>query len=172
MSPLTARSVSMALLGGIATVLLYSQGLLVWAGFVAWAAFLEAGGDTAALKTTIAGNLFGACVAWVALTVTLHIPVPSEGAAWILRAGALVAVTLPLLVMGTRIALFSRASTNLLGYAAMFGAVAIAIPVVTILDRLQSFHLYNPLIVVALSMITGAVFGLLSNKLTEALTKK
>ena len=38
MSQLVALSVSIGLLGGIATILYLNLGLLIWAGFIAWPA--------------------------------------------------------------------------------------------------------------------------------------
>lgn len=172
MSPQTARSTSIALVGGMGAALFFSQGLLVWAAFIAWAAMLEAGGDTAALRQTVAGTAFGACMAWVALAINFSMSVPAESWLWIPRESTAIALTLFLVVLATRFEPLSRLSTSLYGYAAMFGAMAVRVESVTSLERLSGFHLYNPLILVVLSMTGGAVFGLASNKLAGALTTK
>src|SRR6476661_9595862 len=74
MSQLVALSVSIGLLGGIATFLYLKLGLLIWAGFIAWACFFHSGGDTNALKNTIVGNAFGAVIAWIAALIILSFP--------------------------------------------------------------------------------------------------
>lgn len=172
MPPLTARALSTALLGGVAIVLFLTQGLLMWVGFIGWAAFIEAGGDGSAFMKTITGNIFGALLAWAALLVAVSVSVPADGWLWMPRTGLAVAISLFALVYASRFAPLARISTSLLGYAAVFGTAAIAVAEVTGAERLTRFHLYNPLIVTVLSMVGGAVFGLMSNKLADALTKK
>jgi hypothetical protein len=71
MSQLVALSVSIGLLGGIATFLYLKIGLLIWAGFIAWACFFHSGGDSNALKNTILCNAFGAVCAWVGALIIL-----------------------------------------------------------------------------------------------------
>ncbi len=171
MSSLTARSVSMGLVGGLAAILLYSQGFLVWAALIAWAAFLDAGGDTAALKRTVTGTVFGAILAWVTLVLALNFEVAVETQLWIPRTAIAVAISLLILGLSTRIAALSRLSTSLYGYGALFGAYIITIEGRTALESLSSRHLNNPLILVAVSMAVGAVCGLISNRLAEALAK-
>jgi hypothetical protein len=174
MTARTARAVSLGLLGGIAALLFISQGLLYWAGLIAWASFLELGGDTAALKKTIAGNLFGAFMGWVALIVTVLIPASASGESWLLKAGVVDAVALVLVVLATRFEMLSRVSTSLYGFAAVIGAVVLSVALENVsgLEQLTGFHHFNPFLLVVASMILGAVFGLASNKLAEALTKK
>ena len=61
MSSLVALSLSIGLLGGVATLIfLKVGGLLIWAAFIAWACFFATGGNTEALKNTIVCNVFGA----------------------------------------------------------------------------------------------------------------
>ncbi len=70
MSKLTALSVSIAVLGGVWAFLALGPltgKVLVWAGFIAWGCYFHTGGDTAALKKTIAGMIYGAILAGVAL---------------------------------------------------------------------------------------------------------
>ena len=59
MSQLVALAVSIGLLGGVATILYLKVGLLIWAGFLAWACFFHSGGNNAALQSTIICNIFG-----------------------------------------------------------------------------------------------------------------
>src|SRR4029077_6782126 len=71
MSSLVALSVSIGILGGVATILYLNVGLLIWAGFLAWACYFHAGGNDAALKNTIVCNIFGSFCAWVAAMIIL-----------------------------------------------------------------------------------------------------
>lgn len=171
MSPLTARSVSMALVGGVAAVLLYSQGFLVWPALIAWAAFIDAGGDSAALKRTIIGNAFGAGLAWITLVISLSIAVADEGRMWIPRTGITIAISLFILVLASRVSALSRVSLSIYGYAAVFGAYILAIEGRTALQGLTGAHLNNPLVLVVISMVAGAVCGVASNRLATAMTK-
>ena len=85
----------------------FGQGLFFWAGIVGWAVLAEAGGDPAAMKKTLGGTIFGACLAWVALVVSLLIPVPPEGWMWVPRLAVTVALSLYLLEMAAGVELFS-----------------------------------------------------------------
>ncbi|MGH7703311.1 MAG: DUF1097 domain-containing protein [Gemmatimonadales bacterium] len=169
MSPKVALSVSIALLGGVAAVLFLTQGLFLWAGFIAWAAFFGAGGDHAALKKTIAGNLFGVLWAWVAL-LTIEL-VHVGGWLWIPRDGIVIGLTVLVLGLASRVELLSPIPASIYGYAAMFAAASMAHPDVAFIQRLTGFHQYNPFLNVAVSMVGGAVFGLASSKLAGALQR-
>ena len=78
-------SVSIAVFGGIWAFLALgplSGFVLVWAGFIGWGCFFHSGANTNALVKTIAGNAYGALVAWVALLIIVNVPVPGLGAVW------------------------------------------------------------------------------------------
>jgi hypothetical protein len=171
MTPLTARSTSIALVGGVAAMLFWTVGLLFWAGVIAWAACMEAGGDSDAVRKTIAGNTFGAVMGWIALTVALLIPVSPEGWVWVPRSAIPVAITLFFIVMATRVPLLSRLNASLYGYGAVFGAFLVIAAETTSLDRLTSVHLYNPVLAVVISMVGGAVCAPVATRLTAALSK-
>jgi Protein of unknown function (DUF1097) len=169
MSPLVALAVSLALLGAVATALFQSLGLLLWAGFIAWAAFFAAGGDSVALRKTIAGNVFGALVAWVALMILSSVPV--EGWLWIPRNGIVVGITVMVLGLAARLEVLSHVPASVYGYAATFGAQSVPTSDASSLSRLSGFHLSNPFIQVAVSMVGGALFGLACGKLMAVLKK-
>ena len=172
MSKATARAVSMAVLGGVMMVLFATQGLLFWAALIAWGGFLAAGGDSGALKKTIAGNTLGAALGWVALMVAQVIVIAADSWLWMPRIGAAVAVTLFVLVLASKVDAFSHLPAGLMGFAAMVGAYSIPIMQLNGWERLTGMHLYNPFIQVVLSMLGGAVFGLLSSRLEVALSKE
>ena len=171
MSQLTALSVSIAVLGGIWAFLALGplSGLvLVWAGFIAWGCYFHTGGDDAALKKTIAGNIYGAFIAWIALSIIVKLP---PGA---LLAALVVGVTVFFLVIVAGNQLLSAVPANVYGYAA---TVAYSLHQPTTaeggpLHSLMSVSMANPLILHGVSMVIGASFGMASGKLAGALTKK
>jgi hypothetical protein len=161
MSQLVALSVSIGLLGGVATWLYLTTGLLIWAGFIAWACFFHSGGDNAALKNTIVCNIFGAFCAWIALLLLVNV-----GA---LPAPVTVGLTVLVLCLGAHIKAFSVIPASVYGYAATAGYFLLS---ATAKDNLMALNMANPLILVAVSMALGAVFGLASGKLAGMLKGK
>jgi len=167
MSELISLSVSIALVGGIATVLLRMLGLVTWAAMLAWACYLQAGGDASALKKTVLGNAFGACCAWLA--VMLSSVFPATGLAFHLRNVIIVGVTLLLLSMASRFKGLSLIPASLYGYAALFAYL----PATSGYSPETLTHLgrTNGLIAVILSMVLGAFFGLTAGWLAGAMRK-
>ncbi len=171
MSQLVALSVSIGLLGGIATILYLKLGLLIWAGFIAWACFFLSGGDSSALKNTIVGNAFGALCAWVAALVILSAPSMTETLTLPVWAGIVVGVTVLILCLAAHIKAFSVIPASVYGYAAVFAFLLQTADSMT-KEKLMSATLANALIIVIVSMAIGALFGLASGKLAGAFTAK
>jgi len=174
MSQLTALSVSIAVLGGVWVFLALGPlagSVLVWAGFLAWGCYFHTGGDTAALKKTIAGMVYGAVVAGVALLLVVHNPLGLPGA---LAAPIYVAATVFLLVIvAGGHDLLSVVPANVYGYA---GVVAYSLQTPTAngagpLASLTMASLANPVLLLALSYVLGAVFGMASGKLAGKIAK-
>ena len=170
MSQLVALSVSIGLLGGIATILYLKLGLLIWAGFIAWACFFHSGGDSNALQKTIFGNLFGAFCAWVAAVLILSIPL-GEKLSLPVWAGIVVGVTVLLMCLGARLKPFSVIPASVYGYAATFAFLLQTADAMT-QEKLRSASMANALIIVGVSMVIGAIFGLISGKVGAGLTAK
>lgn len=170
MSQLVALSVSIGVLGGIATFLYLKLGLLIWAGFIAWACFFHSGGDNNALKNTIVCNAFGAVCAWVGALIILSFPVADSIGlpAW---AAIVVGLTVLVLCLGAHIKAFSSIPASVYGYAAVFAYLLQTADSMT-KDKLMSGSMGNALIVVVVSMVLGAIFGLISGKVGGALTSK
>jgi hypothetical protein len=174
MSQLTALSISIAVLGGVWAFLALGplSGLvLVWAGFIAWGCYFHSGGDNMALKKTIAGNIYGAVIAWVALIIIVNVSMPALGTVW---PALVVGVTVFFLVIVAGCELLSAVPANVYGYAA---TVAYSLhqpsPENTgPLHSLLAINMANPLILLSVSMVVGAVFGMISGKVAGALTKK
>lgn len=168
MSDLVALSVSVAVLGGIwAFISLSPLGgyALVWVGFVAAGCFFAAGGDTKALTKTIAGMIYGAIVAWIALLIIAKVPVPALGTVW---AAIVVGVTVFFLVIVASIDLLSAVPANVYGYATMAGYTLSAGK----LGALTAADNTNPLFLIIVSAILGGILGYLMGQLAGVLKAK
>ena len=167
MSKVTALSVSIALLGGLWAFLALGPlagSVLVWAGFIAWGSFFHAGGDNAALQKTIAGMVYGAVLAGVALYLVGLNPL---GLAAPVGPAVYIAATVFFLVIVANVGLLSCVPANVYGYAA---TAAYALQTANA-GSVTATDLTNPVLLVAVSAVLGAVFGLVSGKLAGALGK-
>ena len=149
----------------------FRVGLFFWVGIVGWAVLAEAGEDPSAMKKTLGGTVFGAVLAWVALLVSLFIPVPPDGWMWVPRLAAMVALSLYLLEVASSVDLFSARLARLAGYASMFGVAAVTAAEADATGRYTGAHLSNPLIATVIALVLGAVAGQAAKSLTGALAK-
>lgn len=167
MSKLTALAVSIAVLGGVWAFLALNplaSVALVWVGFIAWGCFFHTGGDTAALQKTIAGMVYGAVIAGVALYLVSSGMLGGLGA---LAAPVIIAVTVFLLVIVAGNSLLSVVPANVYGYAATAGLALTAGSAANV----TAMDATNPVVLVIISSVLGALFGLASGKLAGALGK-
>ncbi len=165
MSKLTGLALSIAVLGGVwAFVALnpLASVALVWVGFIAWGCYFHSGADDAALQKTIAGMIFGAVMAGVALYLVNAGALASLGA---LSAPVIIAATVFPLVALAGNNLLSVVPANVYGYAATAGLALTAGTAAnaTLLD------MTNPVLLVAVSTVLGAVFGMVSGKVAAKL---
>jgi len=168
-----ALSVSIALLGGIWAYLALGPlagYVLVWAGFIAWGAYFHSGADNAALQKVIVGLIYGAVTAGIALLLVVNNPLglPASVAAPIY-----VGVTVFFLVIVAGFNLLSVVPANVYGYAA---TVAYSLHQPTLdgvgpLASLTALNLSNPVLLLSLSFVIGALFGVASGKLAGVLGK-
>ena len=168
MSELVALSLSVAILGGIWAFIALgplSGYALVWVGFIAAGCFFAAGGDTKALTKTIAGMIYGAIIAWIALLIIKNVAVPLPSAIW---PAIVVGVTVFFLVIVASIDLLSAVPANVHGYAAMAGYTLHA----TKLDTLTAADNSNPLFLLIVSSILGGILGYLMGQLAGVLKAK
>ena len=170
MSQLVALSVSIGLLGGLATIIYLKAGLLIWAGFIAWACFFHSGGDNAALKNTIVGNAFGAFLAWIAALIIISVPM-ADSLGLPVWAGIVVGLTVLALCLGAHIKAFSSIPASVYGYASTFAYLLQTGGDSMSKDKLMSAGMGNALILIIVSMALGALFGLASGKLGGVLKK-
>lgn len=167
MSKLTALAVSIAVLGGVWAFLAFNplaSVALVWVGFIAWGCFFHTGGDNAALQKTIAGMVYGAVIAGVALYLVNSGMLGGLGA---LAAPVIIAVTVFLLVIVAGCNLLSVVPANVYGYAATAGLALTAGSAANV----TAMDATNPVIMVIISTVIGALFGLASGKLAGVLGK-
>lgn len=173
MSKLTALALSIAILGGVWTFLALGAlagSVLVWAGFIAWGCYFHTGGDGAALQKTIVGTIYGAVLAGIALFLVVNNPAGLSAA---MAAPVYVAVTVFFLVIVAGVNLLSVVPANVYGYAATV-AYALHQPTadgVGPLASLTAANLSNPVLLMALSFVLGALFGAASGKLAGMLGK-
>jgi Protein of unknown function (DUF1097) len=168
MSKLTALALSIAVLGGVWAFLALNPlaGVaLVWVGFIAWGCYFAAGGDGAALQKTIAGMIFGAIMAGIALYLVGSGMLGGLGA---LGAPLIIAVTVFPLVAVAGMNLLSVVPANVYGYAATAGLALTANTV----GNVSAMNMTNPVLLVVVSTILGALFGMASGKLSGVIGGK
>ena len=172
MSSLVALSVSIGVLGGIATALFLQPAspLLIWAAFLGWACYFHAGGNDAALKNTIVCNTFGSFCAWAAALIILSVPLAASLTlpVW---AGIVVGLTVMAMCLAAQIPALSAIPASVYGYAATFAYLLQTQGALTI-ENLTSVGRGNAFLLVVVSMALGAAFGMVSGKVGAALTAK
>jgi hypothetical protein len=181
MSQLLGLSLSIAVLGAIWAFLALSPlsgYVLVWAGFIAWGCFFHSGGDNKALMKTICGTVYGAIVGWIALLIIVNVSVASLGAVW---PAIVVGVTVFFLVIVASVEPLSVVPANVYGYAAIVGyslhqasapSTTPGVPGTGPLQNLATPSFANPLILLIVSLVLGALFGYVSGQLAKALAAK
>lgn len=145
-------------LGGVATWLAFGPlagFVTIWAIFIAWGSYFHNGADMAALKNTIVCGIFGAIMAGIAFILIGAVPLGD-----VLTAPVWVGVAVFVLVMAASIPALSVIPSAVYGFAATAAYAIHAGGSTSALD------MTNPVIVISLSIIVGAVFGMLSNKLS------
>jgi hypothetical protein len=167
MSQLFALSLSIGVLGAVWAFFCLGPltgYLIVWAGFIAWGCFFHSGGDTAALTKTIAGNVYGAIVGWIALLIIANVPIPSLGAVWpAIVVGALVFC----LVIVASIPQLSVVPANVYGFAAVVAYTVSSGK--EAMGALTAPSMANPVLLIAISMVIGAILGYASEQLAGIL---
>lgn len=173
MKNLNALAISISVLGALATFLALGplNGVyLIWAAFVAWGAFYALGADIAALQKLIVCGIFGALVAWGVAVLILAVPLagPLGLPLW---AALAVGLGVVVVVLAANVSALATIPATVFGFASTF-AYLLQTPDVLNLDVLLSASLKNSLIVISLSVVVGAVFGLLSARWGAAMTRQ
>lgn len=173
MKSLVALSLSIGVIGGIAAALCLGPlagKVLIWAVFIAWACFFAIGGDGKALQKTIICTILGAVLAWITLLIILGIPL--AGALTLpIWAGIAIGVLVTIMCLLAHIEVFDSIPASVLGYASV-AAYALQTPDALTMGALTSGSFNNPLIVIGVSLIIGAILGMISGKVGAALTSE
>jgi uncharacterized protein DUF1097 len=164
MDLITALAVVIGIMGGVATwgaVALGNAFVLIWAIFVGWGSFFHCGGKEDGLQKSIAGNIWGAICAAVALIALTSIGVTP------VVAGICVGVTVLIMILGAKAPILSAIPAAVYGYASTaalfllggtgYGEGAAGIVKVAV--------------AIAVSMVVGNVLGYISEKVVGAVVK-
>ncbi len=173
MKSLTALSLSIAVLGGVATFLAsgaVSGYALIRGIFIGFGAFFALGATSEALKTAIVCGIFGVIMAWLSAIVIISIPL-AEQLGLPLWAGIVVAVAIFILCIAANIPALSAIPGTVFGFASTFGYL-LQTPKMLTQDILFGAAFTNPLIIMSISLAVGAVFGSISAKLGAAMTRE
>lgn len=173
MKSLVALSISIGVLGGIAAALCLgplSGKVLIWAVFIGWAVYFVLGGDGKALQKTVICNVLGAILAWITLLIILAIPL--AGALSLpIWAGIVIGVLVTIMCLLAHIEIFDSIPASVIGYACV-AAYALQTPDALTMNALTSGSFSNPLIVIGVSLVIGAILGMISGKVGAALTSE
>ncbi|MCK0207223.1 DUF1097 domain-containing protein [Starkeya koreensis] len=168
MSLVSALAISVGVLGGVATWLFLGPlagGLQIWAAFIAWACFFHCGGKEAGLKATMLANIAGAVMAALTLLAVSRGGL-GEALGLPLWAGICVGVGVLVMILLGHLPAFAAIPAMVYGYAATAGYALLATDGLALLTAPS---LANPLVTIVLSMIVGAAFGYISEKVAGAL---
>jgi Protein of unknown function (DUF1097) len=148
--------------------------LLVWVGVIAWGSFFHCGGTFQALKISVASNIFGAFLAWIALTIIITQGTPA------IVSSIIVGVTVFIFTMAAKIELLSAIPATVYGYGVFVGyslhhpsapgegGQAGTGP----LQNLMTINMDNPFVLVVISIVAGGILGYISGQFAGFLTKK
>jgi hypothetical protein len=134
---------------------------LVWVSFIAWGCFFQSGAGTKGLTTAIVGMTFGAIVGMVAI-LTLMGPFAGLGD---LAGPVAVGLGAFVICLASRVPLLSTIPASVYGFAAVAGTTFL-------LGAGGTLDPVDALWRTVVSVVIGALFGLVSEMLANALTKK
>jgi len=132
----------------------------VWVTFIAWASFFVVGGGSAGFVQSVASNLTGLVIAslsLLAIASSTQTPV---------IAAICVGVGSAAMVQASKIKLLNVLPAVVWGFASTVGTTVATGQAIT------TAGIHNPALVAAAALITGALFGIVSEVLGNALTRK
>ncbi|MCK5829707.1 MAG: DUF1097 domain-containing protein [Methylococcales bacterium] len=171
MNSLTALSVSIGVLAGLATFLAVGPlagVFFIWALTIAWAAYFALGGNDEAAKNTAVCGVFGVVMAWYAAVLLTKIPADAV-LGFPLMAGIVVTISVIVSCLAANLKVLSCIPATVLGYSATF-AYMLQTPDILTPDVLLGAEWSNPLLVISFSLIAGVGFGIASAKLAAKWT--
>ena len=161
MRQLDALSISIGVLGGVATLMTATVlPVPVWVIFIAWASFFILGGGIAGMVQSVASNLTGILIASLTLLVIEALGGGTAVAAIAVGFGSAA------MVQVSKIDILSKIPAIVWGFASTVGTVAVTG------DPITTPSIANPALIAALSMVLGAVFGIASEYWGTAMTAR
>ncbi|MEQ1621165.1 MAG: DUF1097 domain-containing protein [Methylococcales bacterium] len=173
MDKLTALSLSIGLLSGVATFLAVGPAsgiFFIWAATIAWAAYFFLGATKEALINTIVCGIFGVVMAWITALILTEIS-PEAAPGFSILAAVTVAVAVVVLCLAANIPQLATIPASVLGYSSTF-AYLLQTPDKLNQEVLLSVSLSNPLLVISISIVVGTFFGQFSGQLAAKWTKE
>jgi Protein of unknown function (DUF1097) len=167
MSANTALAISVGVLGAIATWLFLGPlgGMLaIWAAFIAWGCFFHCGGKETGLQSAILGNVAGAIIAGLTLWVATQTGI-GDKLGLPIWAGICVGIGVAAMVLLANIPAFAAIPAQVYGFASVVALTLLGNGA----GNLAAASMENPVVVIILSMIVGAIFGWVSEKVAGML---
>jgi hypothetical protein len=166
MSSNTALAISVGVLGAIATWLFLGPlggALAIWAAFIAWGCYFHCGGKEQGLQSAIVNNAAGAVIGGLTLLAAgAAFGASMPAAVW---PAICVGIGVAAMVLLANMPMFSVIPAQVYGFAAVVAYTLMK----DAGGSLTAVSMENPVLVVILSMIIGAAFGYVSEKLAGML---
>jgi Protein of unknown function (DUF1097). len=171
MNNLTALSISIAVLAGLATFLAVGplSGIFLYGLQPLPGPLTFSGRHSRSIKNTIVCGIFGVFMAWLAAIQITNIP-SSAILGFPFWAAVTVTCSVVVMCLAANIPALATIPASVLGYSSTF-AYLLQTPGKLTKDILLSASLDNPLIVISISIVVGTYFGLWSGQLSAKLTK-
>lgn len=167
MSSNSALAISVGVLGAIATWLFLGPlggALAIWAAFIAWGCFFHCGGKEAGLQSAILNNAAGAVIAGITLIVATKTGM-ADKLGLPIWAALCVGVGVAAMVVLANVPVFAAIPAQVYGFASVVAYTLMK----DAAGSLTAGSLENPVVIIILSMIIGAVFGYVSEKVAGML---
>jgi hypothetical protein len=166
MSSNTALAISVGVLGAIATWLFLGPlggALAIWAAFIAWGCYFHCGGKEQGLQSAIVNNAAGAVIGGLTLLAAgAAFGASMPAAVW---PAICVGIGVAAMVLLANMPMFSVIPAQVYGFASVVAYTLMK----DAGGSLTAVSMENPVVVVILSMIIGAAFGYVSEKLAGML---
>jgi hypothetical protein len=166
MSSNTALAISVGVLGAIAAYLFLGPlggALAIWAAFIAWGCYFHCGGKEQGLQSAILNNAAGAVIGGLTLLAAgAAIGGSMPAAVW---PAICVGIGVAAMVLLANVPMFSMIPAQVYGFAAVVAYTLMG----NAAGSLTAASMENPVVVIILSMIVGAVFGYVSEKFAAML---
>ena len=166
MSSNSALAISVGVLGAIAAYLFLGPlggALAIWAAFIAWGCYFHCGGKEQGLQSAILNNAAGAVIGGLTLLAAgAAIGGSMPAAVW---PAICVGIGVAAMVLLANVPVFSSIPAQVYGFASVVAYTLMK----DAGGSLTAGSMENPVVVIVLSMIIGAVFGYVSEKIAGML---